>query len=201
MPTKTTYRDVPTTEQREQFLELIRDGEVRHIAAGKVGSTSSRFKGLLVRDQEFREAYMAALMDSGRSWEEDGGELADKERLHLARKIFDEYVERALNPEAGQNGSANRLLHNLALLLNTTFKPLLEARLHRHVHEGSVGIFAMPQIDTSRWTLEEQEEFITIEQRRNELIEIAAPGRAETMPELPPGVPGVIDSVEQPASE
>jgi hypothetical protein len=184
----------PTKEQEDAFLDLIRAGEVRPVAAREVGSTGSRFKSLIGRDAEFKAKYVEALEQSGRSWEEDGGNLAALEKGQLVAKIFDEYVERALDPEKAQNGSANRLLHNLALLLNSTFEPLLKARLHRHVHEGAVGIFAVPQIDTSRWSLEEHEEFVQLEARRNELIAKASPVATGKHPSLPPGVPGVIDA-------
>lgn len=101
----------------------------------------------------------------------------------MLERLFDEYLERALDPKAGSNGSSNRALQNLLTLTHDVFKPFLEARMHRHIHSGAVGVFAMPQIDTAKWSLEEQQEFVRINARREELLAKARPDDApEQMP-------------------
>lgn len=180
----------PVTEaQVERFLELVREGLTRQEAARRVQgewdadeslgpcwSTSSRWKGRAVRDPVFRQRYMAALEGSGQDAEgaEVRGQLDRLEKFRLLERAFDEYVERGLDPERGRSGASNRALLNLLTLMHRTFKPFLEARV-RHVHTGNVGLFAQPVIDTSKLSLEEQDELIRLERRRLELIGKASP--------------------------
>lgn len=148
----------------------------RDEAARQVGSTGSRFRSLIGRDLAFQASYSLALDEAGAEpMTPELQEIETKERMLLARNTFDEYVARAMDPETAQSATSNRLLHNLAMLLNTTFKPLLESRTQRHVHEGSVGVFALPKLDTDKWTIAQHEEFVMLEARRAELIEIARP--------------------------
>jgi hypothetical protein len=188
-----------TAEAQENFLELIREGEVRHLAAPQVGETASRFRGLIRRNAEFRQRYLDALVESGRDPAEEAAliEIKAAEKEHLLDRLFDAYVERALDPKAGASGSSNRALQNLLTLTHDVFKPFLEARMHRHIHSGSVGVFAMPQIDTGKWTIEEHEEFVKINARRDELLAKARPADAVEPPryELPPADDDTIDHV------
>lgn len=62
---------VPTEEQKEQFLEYVRDGDNRQQAAEKVGSTGTRFRFLCNRDPVFNRRFEEAKFE-GR------GALADK---------------------------------------------------------------------------------------------------------------------------
>lgn len=162
---------------KERFLELIHDGVPRHLAAKAEGveETSTRFRSLIRRDTAFRSRYKEALIASGRPEDAEQAEVEGLEKLQVIERLFDEYVERALDPERSRNGSSNRALQNLLTLMHETFKPFLEARMHRHIHTGAVGVFAMPQIDTARWTLTEHREFVALERRRNELLAVATP--------------------------
>lgn len=49
-----------TEEQKERFLEHIREGLNRQQAAERVGTTGTRFKFLISRDAEFRRRYEEA---------------------------------------------------------------------------------------------------------------------------------------------
>lgn len=178
----------PTAEQQEEFLGHILDGKTRQEAAELVGSTSTRFRTFINGQRPdslaFAERYMAALKESGHAPSPHAKEIRELEGAHLVHRLLDEYLMRAFDSERGKSGSSNRMLHNLSLLKAEDFKPLLEARV-RHHHSGAVGLYAaLPQIDTERWTLEEQEEFVKIEARRAELLAIASPG-VERVAELP----------------
>jgi hypothetical protein len=87
-------------------------------------------------------------------------------------------------------------------LISPTFKPFLEARV-RHVHSGSVGLYAQPTLDTSKLTIEEQRELIEIERRRMVLIEKARPQDTAMAPTELQDAAEVIDgvAVELPALE
>lgn len=61
----------PTEEQKEQFLEYVRDGDNRQQAAEKVGSTGTRFRFLCNRDPSFNRRFEEAKLE-GR------GALADR---------------------------------------------------------------------------------------------------------------------------
>jgi hypothetical protein len=61
----------PTAEQKEAFLEHVREGMNRQQAAEAVGSTSTRFKFLCGRDAVFNRSYEQARID-GR------GELSER---------------------------------------------------------------------------------------------------------------------------
>ena len=149
--------------------ECDRDGVVCH-------ATASRFRSLYFRDDGFRVRYEEALEFAG--GRDETGERRQRleaiERARIVERAFDEYLERALDPERGRSGSSNRALLNLLTLLSRTFKPFLEARV-RHVHSGSVGLFAQPVIDTSKLSLEEQRELIELERRRQVLVAKARP--------------------------
>lgn len=117
---------------------------------------------------------MAILTENGSAPPPHLAKIRELEGVQLAHRLFDEVIMRALDSERGKSGASNRMLHNLSLLKLEDFKPLLEART-RHIHEGAVGVFSMPQIDTERWTLEEHREFVELNRRRNELLAKAAP--------------------------
>jgi hypothetical protein len=182
-----------TAGQVDRFLELIAEGLTRQEAARRVQtewdasggpeepchSTSSRWRRLYFADEGFRERYEEALGVSG---SEDESAATRKrldalEKLRVLERAYDEYLERALDPERGRSGSSNRALLNILTLLHGTFKPFLEARV-RHVHSGSVGLFAQPVIDTAKLSLEEQRELIELERRRQVLIGKAQPDDA-----------------------
>jgi hypothetical protein len=187
----------PTEEQRERFLELIREGKTRQEAAEEVGSTSTRFRtfinGSSEESQRFAERYLEALADAGRAPSPLAQRVKEAESIHLAHRLLDESIMRALDPERGKVGASNRILYNLSLLKVSDFQPLLEART-RHIHEGAVGVYALPKIDTDKWTLEQHEEFVRLEARRNELLAIARPDPpAPAPPALPAPASEVID--------
>jgi hypothetical protein len=205
-------------EHVDRFLEHVTSGDTRQEAARKVQvewdakgadgerchATSSRFRRLYFADEDFRRRYEAALEDSGQSEDETGGKrkrLEALERERLVRRAFDEYVERALDPERGKRGSSNRALQNLLVLMHETFRPFLEARVHKHVHSGAVGLFAQPVIDTGKWSLEEQREFVELERRRELLLAKARPDGDDVLEgevvELPPLLGAAV--TEQPA--
>jgi len=173
MPKGNHYGE-PKPEQREEFLAHIADGKTRQEAADLVGSSASRFKGLYARDEEFAQRYLEALRQAGREPSALTLEIQDAEGLQLAHRLFDEYILRALDSERGSNGSSNRVLRDLAMLKLEDFKPLLEARV-RHDHAGAIGIYQVPQLDMDKWTLAEHEEWVALEERRNELIARARP--------------------------
>lgn len=169
----------PTQEQCEQFLDRIQEGKTRQEAAEAVGSTATQFRTFINGKGEdslaFAERYLAALTDAGKTPSPFAAKIREAEGVQLAHRLLDETIMRALDPERGKVGASNRLLHNLNLLKLEDFKPLLEART-RHIHEGQVGLYAaQPQLDTSRLTLDEHKELISLEHRRWELIAKAAP--------------------------
>lgn len=53
----------PTHDQREQFLEHVREGMNRQQAAEAVGSTGTKFKFLCNREPTFRRAFEEALVE------------------------------------------------------------------------------------------------------------------------------------------
>lgn len=185
----------PSAEQQDEFLQLVASGKTRQEAAQTVGSTGSAFKGFIFRNQEFGERYLEALEEAGNPESPFGRKLADMEKLRLLERLLDEYIERALDPEKGRSGSSNRALQNLLTLLHDTFKPFLEART-RHIHEGAVGVYALPQIDTDKWTLEQHQRFVELRKEMNELLAIARPEGAQGFPELEAGSPNgdVVDA-------
>lgn len=185
----------PTSEQQEKFLALIADGKTRQEAAEQVGSTATRFRTFINGAGEislaFAKLYLAALEEAGNAPSPFATRIKEAEGIHLAHRLLDEALIRALDSERGKVGASNRVLHNLLLLKHEDFRPLLEART-RHIHEGAVGIYAMPHIDYARWTLQEHEEFLALDQRRSELIakaqvQIEQPARPPRG-ELPSGV-------------
>lgn len=193
-----------TASQVDRFVELVGEGLTRQEAARRVQveadeagerchSTASRFRRLYFADDSFRARYEEALQASPSESETD--ELRRRvdglERLRIVERAFDEYLERALDPERGRSGASNRALLNLLTLMHRTFKPFLEARV-RHVHSGNVGLFAQPVIDTSKLSVDEQRELIELERRRQVLIQKAQPEEGfEPENELP--------VIEQPA--
>lgn len=187
----------PTDEQLEQFLYEIGNGRTRQEAAEAVGSTASRFRTYINGKSEeslaFAKRYVEALEQSGNAPSPYAGRIRELEQVHLAHRLLDEFITRALDTEKKVSPSANRLLYQLSLLNVESFKPLLEART-RHIHEGQVGVYAMPQIDTSKWTLEQHEEFVALEERRSALIAIAQPDMTPAGRALPS--PARDDSTE-----
>jgi hypothetical protein len=174
------YHKAPSPEQQERFLELIAEGMTRQEAAAHedVGGTASQFRtfmnGKKPESLAFAERYAAVLEENGNAPSPYAVRIRELEGVQLVHRLLDEAIIRAIDPERGKVGASNRVLHNLLLLKSDDFRPLLEART-RHIHEGAVGIYAMPQIDTERWTLEQHEEFVRIDARRSELIALAQP--------------------------
>lgn len=194
----------PTPEQQEEFLALIANGKTRQEAAEEVGATATAFRTLANGGSPdsvaFAERYLAVLEEIGRAPTPIVKRIKELEGVQLAHRLLDETIMRALDGERGKVGASNRVLYNLSLLTLESFKPLLEARV-RHVHSGSVGLYAaLPKIDTSKWTIEQQEEFIQLEARRSELLALATlEGQVATSrPELEaPGVPEeVVEDAE-----
>lgn len=182
-------------ETRDEFLSLIERGKTRQEAATEVGETATRFRGLIHRDEEFAERYRQALEASGNPESPLHRSIDSLEKLRLLERMLDEYIVRALDSKRGSSGSSNRALQNLLTLMHDTFKPFLEART-RHIHEGSVGVYAMPQIDTDRWTLEQHQEFVALRKRMNELLAIARPEGAQGFPELEASPGEVVEDAE-----
>lgn len=187
-------------DARERFLELIADGKTRQEAAKDLAgefpdihSTASRWKGLVFRDEEFAERYVAALELAGKETTAVHRRVAELEKGRLAHRLWDEAIIRALDSEKGKVGASNRVLYNLSLLTVDSFGPLLEART-KHIHEGSIGIYALPQIDAERWSLEEHEEFVALEARRNELLERARPEDAPPIRSALPVGAEIVDA-------
>jgi hypothetical protein len=172
-----------TEEQRIGFLELIADGKTRQEAAEAVGSTGTRFRGLIGRDEAFAQQYAEALESAGNPENPLNMKIESLERLRMLERMLDEYIMRALDAERGKSGSSNRALANLLTLLHDTFKPFLEART-RHIHEGAVGVYALPQIDTDKWSLEEHNRFVELRKEMNALLAKARPEGAQGFPEL-----------------
>ena len=174
------YHKAPTEAQQERFLELIAEGKTRQEAAvhEDVGGTATQFRTFINGKGEaslaFAERYVEVLKESGNAPSPHARAVRELESVQLVHRLLDEFVIRALDREGKQSPSANRLLYQLSLLKVEDFKPLLEART-RHIHEGQVGIYAMPQIDTSQWSIEEHEEFVRLDKRRSELIAKAQP--------------------------
>ncbi len=169
-----------TEEQRVEFLKHTADGRTRQEAAEAVGSTGSRMRGLIGRDPEFAQAYLDALEASGNPENPLNIKIESAERTRMLERLLDEYIMRALDSERGKSGSSNRALSNLLTLLHDSFKPFLEART-RHIHEGAVGVYALPQIDTDKWTLEQHQEFVSLRKRMNELLVLARPENAPSL--------------------
>lgn len=184
-----------TEEDRDLFLATIADGFTRQEAAIAVQekadsegrpchSTASRWRGLYQRDAEFADAYEEALKAAGEEVNPQHKRIRQLEQVQLAHRVLDETIVRALDTEKGKVGSSNRVLYNLGLLTVDLFEPLLHART-RHIHEGAVGIYQLPQIDVDKWTLDQHEEFMALEARRNELIALARPDGAPALPPAP----------------
>lgn len=200
--------------QVERFLEHVGAGLTRQEAAARVQAewdsgahgdelcraTASRFRRLYFADPGFAERYERALEADDGSDEtvEKRKRVNALERLRAIERAFDEYMLRALDPERGRSGSSNRALLNVLTLISPTFKPFLEARV-RHVHSGSVGLFAQPVIDTSKLSLEEQQELIELERRRTVLIEKARPDEGFRPTEVGDGEVVEGEAVELPA--
>jgi hypothetical protein len=178
-----TQNRTPSPEQQDEFIQLIAQGKTRQEAALTVGSTASAFRGFIFRNEEFGERYRDALEQSGNPESPLHKQIDSLEKLRLLERMLDEYIMRALDSEKGKVGSSNRALQNMLTLMHDTFKPFLEART-RHIHEGSVGVFAMPQIDTAKWSIEEHKEFVDLRRRMNELLLLARPEGAQGFPEL-----------------
>jgi hypothetical protein len=192
---------IPTPEQQEKLLELVAAGKTRQEAAEEIEGTSSTMwrtfiNGKSEESQAFAQRYLAVLEEAGTAPSPLAGRIKELEGVQLAHRLLDEFIMRALDSERGKSGSSNRMLHNLSLLKLEDFKPLLEART-RHIHEGAVGIYQMPQIDTSKWSLEEHREFVALRKRMGELVALAQPETAQPGRELPPGP----DDIEGEASE
>lgn len=168
----------PSEEQQERFLELIAQGKTRQEAAEEVESTATQFRTFINGKGEeslaYAERYLAALEEAGNAPSPFAARIKEMESVQLAHRVLDESIMRALDSERGKVGASNRILYNLAILNVESFKPLLEART-RHIHEGAVGIYALPQIDTDKWTLAEHERWVELEQERNALIDKARP--------------------------
>lgn len=181
------YHQWPTEAQQERFLELVAEGLTRQEAAEHedVGATATQFRtfinGKKPESLAFAERYQAVLEEIGAAPTPVALRIKELEGVQMVHRLLDEALLRALDPERGKVGASNRVLHNLLLLKADDFRPLLEART-RHIHEGAVGIYAMPQIDTSRWTLEQHEEFVQLEARRSELIAMAQPDGQVALP-------------------
>ena len=176
--TNSLYHKPPSEEAQEEFLQHIASGLTRQEAAEKVGGTASQFRtfinGKKPESIAFAERYLAILEQLGNAPSPFAGRIKELEGVQLVHRMLDEAIIRALDPERGRVGASNRVLHNLLLLKAEDFKPLLEART-RHIHEGAVGIYSMPQIDTAKWTLEQHREFVELRKRMAELVAIAQP--------------------------
>jgi hypothetical protein len=185
----TKYHTPPTEAEQEEFLEQIALGKTRQEAAEAVGCTATQFRTYINGQSEaslaFAKRYVATLEEAGNAPSPFAGQIRELEGVQLAHRLFDEYLMRALDQEKGKSGASNRMLYNLSLLSVDSFKPLLEART-RHIHEGMVGIYAMPQIDTSKWTIEQQEEFLKLDARRSELIALAQPEGQKALTQAAP---------------
>jgi len=173
-----------TEEQLEKFLEHIAEGKTRQEAAEAVGTTATRMRGRIGRDPVLAQGYLDALEAAGDPQNPLNVRIESAERVRMLERLLDEYIMRALDSERGKSGSSNRALANLLTLLHDTFKPFLEART-RHIHEGAVGVYALPQIDTDKWTIAQHEEFVALRKRMNELLTLAAPSSAPTLTPTP----------------
>lgn len=176
----------PSPEAQAAFLDLVENGMPPDIAAREIEGpkegteTATRFKALAKRDPDFGAKYEAA-REAGRH--------------ALGERAYGVYVEKIAFDEDKPNA---RALYTLLMLNHPDWKPLLEART-RHIHEGAVGIFALPQIDTSKWTIEQHEEFVALEARRNELLELARPDdapRANGKHRELPAAPEAVEDAE-----
>ena len=181
------FHSPPTEEQQTKFLELIASGKTRQEAAVEVGGSATQFRtfqnGKGEASLAFAERYIAVLEEIGSAPSPHSRRIRELEGVQLVHRLLDEFITRALDRDGKQSPSSNRLLYQLSLLKVEDFKPLLEART-RVVHEGQVGIYAMPQIDTSQWSIEEHEEFVRLDKRRSELIAKAQPA-GTPQPALP----------------
>ncbi|MDF2751689.1 MAG: hypothetical protein K0S82_71 [Gaiellaceae bacterium] len=193
--------DFPSEEQQERFLAEIADGKTRQEAAEIVGSSSTKFRTLMNSQKPeglaFAARYLEVLEEVGKSPSPLAGRIREMEGVQLAHRALDEFIMRALDAERGKaSPSGNRMLYQLSLLKVEDFKPLLEART-RHIHEGAVGIYQMPQIDTAKWSLEQHREFVALRKRLSELVALAQPDSAQPPRELPVGA----DDIEGEAVE
>jgi hypothetical protein len=184
-------RWMPEEEQMTVFLEHIAQGKTRQEAAGAIeGTTSSMWRTFINGKREeslaFAKRYVEALEDAGNAPSPFAARIKELEGVQLVHRMLDEAIVRGLDPEKGKSGASNRVLHNLLLLKAEDFRPLLEART-RHIHEGAVGIYQMPQIDTSKWSIEQHREFVELRKRMSELVAVAQPENAAIGRELPSG--------------
>lgn len=125
-----------TEEQKEEFLNLIREGWLRPRAAREVGSTGTKFRGLAKRDPEFRKAYDEAVEIGEPSWREN---------------LREEYRRRAFL-------NSDKLLHNLALVTLPEFEPLMSTNLRIGNMSGEAfRLAAAEQLDMSKLSDEEIE--------------------------------------------
>lgn len=177
-------------EHREAFLEMVSEGKTRQEAAAELGYTATKFKNLVYRDAEFRERYYAIIEDVGGERAKLRREFEDKEMGHLMNRLLDEFIARGLDSEKAQSPSSNKILRDLLAIFDTRFRPLVQGHT-RHVHEGAIGVYSMPTINTSLWSLEEHREFVQLRRRMTELLAIAAPQNAGM---LPAGEEEVIDA-------
>jgi hypothetical protein len=188
----------PDEKQRAEFLSLIADGKTRQEAAEAVGSTATRFRTFINGAGEesvaFAERYLEALEAAGKAPSPLALRVKEAEGFHLAHRLLDETIMRALDAERGRSGSSNRMLHNLNLLKLEDFRPLLEARI-RHTHEGAIGVYAMPAIDTEKWSVEQQREFVELRRRMVELLEVARPDGTDAPRRA--ALPAGIDVIDQ----
>ena len=88
-PDRIRKRPPLTQEQREQFLDLVANGKTRQEAAETIGSTGTRIRGLIFRDNEFAEAYAEALDEAGNPENPLGKKIADLEKLRLLERLLD----------------------------------------------------------------------------------------------------------------
>lgn len=126
-----------TDEQREEFLNLIREGWLRPRAAREVGSTGTKFRGLAKRDPDFKKAYDEAVEIGEPSWREN---------------LREEYRRRAFL-------NSDKLLHNLALVTLPEFEPLLSTNLRiGNMNGEAFRLAAAEHLDMSKLSDEEIDE-------------------------------------------
>ena len=151
----------PSDEALQQWVELLLEGEITPFeAARKVPGPVNGHETLTRLRRYAQRGARETAKPREREWADVFAAAIEEYEEGLDDRLESEYVERALDQEKGANGSANRMLHHLALIRSLRrgrleqFKPLLEART-RHIHEGAVGHY--PMLDVSRLTDEELE--------------------------------------------
>ena len=124
-------------EQKEEFLNLIKEGWLRPRAAREVGTTGTKFRGLAKRDPEFRQAYDEAVEIGEPSWHEN---------------LREEYRRRAFL-------NSDKLLHNLALITLPEFAPLQSTNLRIGNMDGEAfRLAAAEHLDMTKLSDKEIEE-------------------------------------------